>query len=94
MQVWLFGELAGAVKERPIELLLESPFCVDQVISELGRRYGDELLSRISTPAGAKARNCRVFLNGELVDNTATPVRNGTVPAQIELVLLSALQGG
>ena len=94
VQVWLFGSLASAVEERPITLHLESPFCVDQVIAELGRRYGIALLARITTPAGTKARNCRIFVNGEPVRDTAAPVQAATTPAQIELVLLSALEGG
>lgn len=94
VEVWLFGTLAEAVKERPVILQLECPFCVGDVIDELGRRYGPELPARITTPDGVKARNCRVFVNGQPVGDTAAPVRIGAIPTQVELILLNALEGG
>ena len=94
VEVWLFGTLGEAVTERPVILQLESPFCVADVIDELGRRYGPELLARITTPDGAKARNCRVFVDGRPVGDTAAPVPIGAIPTQVEVILLNALEGG
>ena len=94
VQVWLFGSLADAVEERPITLQLNSPFTIDEVIAELGRRCGAGLLGRITTPEGVKNRNCRVFVNGEPVADPALRIHAEAVPAQVELIVLSALEGG
>lgn len=94
VEVWLFGTLAEAVVERPVKLQLERPFCVADVIDELGRRHGPQLLARITAPDGVKARNCRVFVNGRPVGDIAAPLRIGAIPTQVELIVLNALEGG
>ena len=94
VQVWLFGSLADAVDERPVILRFDGAFCAGDVVAELGRRYGPELIAKITTPDGAKARNCRVFANGEPVGDSMTPIRTGTSPVRVELIVLNPLEGG
>jgi len=94
VQVWLFGSLADAVAERPITLQLNNPFSVAEVIAELGRTCGAGLLGRLTTPEGEKDRSCRVFVNGEAVTDTEVKIHTEAVPAQVELIVLSALEGG
>lgn len=93
-QVWLFGSLADTVGERPIALQFGGPFSVADVIAEIGRRYGPELLARMTTRDGAKARSCRVFVHGEPVLDITTPIRAGATPTRVEMILLGALEGG
>lgn len=94
VEVWLFGTLADAIPERPVTLQLRIPFCVADVIAELGRRCGGEFLARVTNPDGRKLSHCRVFVNGEPTDDTAAPVRAETSTARIEMILLTAAEGG
>ncbi len=92
VDVWLFGSLAEAVPERPLTLEFRNPFSIDDVIAELGRRYGDGFLSLVTSPEGGMLRHCRVFVNGEDVEDTQAPVC--AQAPQIEMILLTAAEGG
>lgn len=92
VEVWLFGSLAEAVPERPLRLEFRNPFSIDDVIAELGRRYGDGFLSLVTSPDGGMLRHCRVFVNGEDVEDTGAPVC--AQAPQIEMILLTAAEGG
>lgn len=94
VQVLLFGALANAIADRPITLALYPPFRIADVMVELGRRYGGEFLSRIAAPNGAKLNHCRVYVNGEPANDPGKPVQSGKSPAQIEIILLTAVEGG
>jgi len=94
VQLWLFGSLAGAVPERPLELQFPLPFSIGDVIAELGRRCGDEFTSRVTSPDGSLLRHCRVFVDGEAVEDPRAPVCAPDPVAQIEMILLTAAEGG
>jgi len=93
VQVWLFGSLADGV-ERPVRLEFRGPFCVADVVAKLGNLYGRTFLDRVTDSAGAIIRNCRVFVNGQCVEDATTPVQIDTPNADIELILLTAAEGG
>lgn len=93
-QIWLFGSLADSVPERPLRLQFRNPFSIGDVIAELGRRYGAEFLSRVTAPDGGMLRHCRVFVNGEPVEDTVAPVCANNSVAHIEIILLTAAEGG
>ena len=90
----LFGSLACAVAERTLSLEFRDPFCVADVIAELGRVNGRAFLDRVTDPKGGIFRNCRIFVNGQAVDDVAAPVRTETLQAEVELILLTAAEGG
>jgi hypothetical protein len=46
------------------------------------------------TIAGGLFRNCRVFVNGQAVDDAATPIQTGALQTEVELILLTAAEGG
>jgi hypothetical protein len=94
VQVSLFGSLAGAIDERPLALELQTPFAVDDVIAELGRRFGAAFLAKVTTPDGERVRHCRVYLDGEEIEDTAAPVRTRNARAQMEMIMLTAAEGG
>jgi hypothetical protein len=94
VDIWLFGSLAEAVAERPLTLEFRNPFSIDDVIAELGRRYGDAFLSLVTSPDGGMLRHCRVFVNGEDVEDTGAPVCAQEPLSQIEMILLTAAEGG
>lgn len=93
VQVWLFGSLADGV-ERPVDLEFRGPFCVADVVAKLGNLYGTAFLERVTDSAGAIVRNCRVFVNGQAVDDATTPIEIDAPHADIELILLTAAEGG
>ncbi|MGB5079572.1 MAG: MoaD/ThiS family protein [Burkholderiales bacterium] len=94
VHLWLFGSLAGALPERPLELRFPLPFSIADVIAELGRRCGDEFASRVTAPDGSLLRHCRVFVDGEAVEDPRAPVRAHDPVAHIEMILLTAAEGG
>lgn len=94
VEIWLFGSLGDAVPERPLRLQFRNPFSIDDVIAELGRRCGDEFLTLVTAPDGRMLRHCRVFVNGEAVEDTGAPVCVHEPLSQIEMILLTAAEGG
>lgn len=94
VQAWLFGSLADGVAERPVALEFRTPFCVRDVIAELGRLYGRAFLDQVTDSGGGIIRNCRVFVNGQAVDDAAAPIRTDALPTEVELILLTAAEGG
>ena len=94
VRVLLFGTLANSTSDRALTLNLRNPFCVADVIAELGRRYGGELLSLVADSGGRKFNHCRVYVNGEPVEDVAEPVHTAESPAEVEMILLTAAEGG
>jgi len=94
VQVWLFGSLADLFVQRPLTVEFRGPFSVGDVIAELGRRGGRAFLDRVMDPCGVMVRNCRVFVNGQSVEDASTPVRTQASQTDVELILLTAAEGG
>ena len=95
VQVWLFGSLADGVRERPVTVEFHGPFSVGDVIAELGRRWGRIFLDKVTAPGGGILGYCRMFVNGESVDDSTAPIQTTTKsPTQIEMILLTAAEGG
>ncbi len=94
VQVWLFGSLADGLAERPLVVGLRAPFSVEDVIAELGRRCGPEFLARFTTSGGGPVRHCRVYIDGDEVEDTAAPVRIRSACTRMEMILLTAAEGG
>lgn len=94
VQVWLFGSLADGVRERPLTVEFHGPFSAGDVIAELGRRWGRIFLDKVTAPGGGILGHCRLFVNGESVDDATAPIRIAESPTQIEMILLTAAEGG
>ncbi len=94
VQVWLFGSLNKNLVKNPVSVGLQKPFSVADVIAELGRTCGRTFLEQVSDPAGKLVRNCRVFVNGEAVNDTSMTVQVQTTQNRIELIMLTAAEGG
>lgn len=94
VQVWLFGSLADGFAERPLVVECRGAFSVDDVIAELGRLYGRAFLDRVTDAGGGIFRHCRVFVNGQAVDDAAMPIQTEASQTDIELILLTAAEGG
>lgn len=94
VRVWLYGTLANVDAARPIELQLPARFSADTVIGELGRRLGPQFLAHLVDAAGRKYEHCRVFVDGVEVEHSRLPVHDGTTAATVEMILLTAIEGG
>lgn len=94
INVWLYGTLAMDVAERPVRLQLPAPFSTDMVIRELGRRLGDAFRERVLDADGRKLCYCRIFVDGAEVEDPMQPIRAGAAPATVEMILLTAIEGG
>lgn len=94
VNVWLYGTLASGAIERPIRLQVPARFSTDVVIRELVSRLGDAFRGRVLDADGRKFHHCRVFVNGIEVDDTGRPVHRGPAPATVEMILLTAIEGG
>ncbi len=94
VKVWPYGTLASVLAERPLELQLPEGFSVRDVLAELGRRYGSEFSDLVIGGDGRKFRHCRVFVDGLPADDVETPVHVGSSPALVEIILLTAIEGG
>src|ERR1035437_5835284 len=77
VKIWLYGELATLLPERPLVIDLADGFTLGDVYAELGRRCGEEFLSVVIRPDGKKSAHCRVFVDGLPVDDLETPVHVG-----------------
>ena len=94
VQVWLFGSLHDGIAENPVTLQLPVPFSVRDAVAELGKLLGREFLERLTDSGGDLLRICRVFVNGQAIDDTAAPIRTTAAQAEIELIVLTAAEGG
>jgi len=94
VKVWLYGNLASVSEERPLVLQIPQGFTVADVLAELTRRYGEAFSDHVFAADGRKIRQCRVFVDGLPADDVDTPVHAGTAPALVEIILLTAIEGG
>lgn len=94
VQVWLFGSLNDGLVKSPVTLECPGPVSVRDVIAELGRVHGRAFLARVSDSGGDLFRNCRIFVNGQAVDDVAAPIQPGALHTEVELMLLTAAEGG
>ena len=94
VQVWLFGALNDKAVESRVTMEFHAPFSVKDVIAGLGHRFGRAFLERLTDSRGMLLRNCRVFVNGQDVDDIAAPIETAAAQAEIELILLTAAEGG
>lgn len=93
-QVRLFGSLNDGVAKSPITIEFGGLFSIRDVIAELGRLNGHEFLNRVTDINGVLRRDCRVFVNGRAIDDVARPLSAEGTQANIELVLVAAIEGG
>lgn len=94
VQVWLFGSLNDKAVESPVAMEFHAPFSVRDVIAELGHLFGRAFLDRLTDSAGVLLRTCRVFVNGQTVDDVAAPIETAGSQTEVELIVLTAAEGG
>jgi hypothetical protein len=94
VQVWLFGSLNDSAAKSPVTVEFRDPFSVRDVLAELGHLFGRAFLDRVTDSSGGMLRNCRVFVNGQAVDDAAAPIQTAASQTEVELILLTAAEGG
>ena len=94
IQVRLFGMLAGPEVTNPLKLQFPGNCALRDVIEELGRRLGPDFLHTLVSENGEAFNTCRVFLDGESVQDMATPISGGPGAATVEIILFREIEGG
>ncbi len=94
VEIWLFGYLALVAGERHISLNFPDGISAGDVVRRLADRYGPEIRKNIFDDTGAKSRFCRIFLNGLPIETLDAPLEADAKQQALELILLSAYEGG
>lgn len=94
VQVWLFGRLGDAGLPQPVELTMQSPLRVFDVIDGLGRIGGAALRRKLAGTGSGMVPACRVFVDGAPVEDEGAPIEVRSVPARVEVILLTGIEGG
>jgi len=94
INVQLFGALAAAGGARSCKFELSAPATVADALAVLKERLGERLTANMLDHTGAKRRHCRLFVNGHPVEDVRAPLPASGEPAEIEIILLIAPEGG
>lgn len=91
--VWLFGTLSLNSAPRPLVVDLPSGFTLLDLIVRLREHFDSDFLKDAIDSQNRLVSQCRVFINGRLVEELGVPVSAG-VQANIEIIMLGAIEGG
>ena len=95
IRVRLFGMLVGPEVANPMLLQFASGCALRDVIDELDRRLGPEVMRNVVSENGQSFNTCRLFLDGEPVEEMATRIsRKGTAAPTVEIILFREIEGG
>ena len=91
VRVRLFGSLRGSGV--PITLALGDGFTLRHVIAGLEARLGAEFLDGVLDEKGDLISQCRIFVDGRMIESLALPLPSGP-QANVEIILLVGIEGG
>lgn len=94
VRVHLFGALAAAGLPQPLMLRLAPRATVASLLVALGGALGPERFADVADGQGNKRRTCRVFVDGHAVDEADAPIVGRDGGADIEIILLTGIEGG
>ncbi len=94
VHVQLFGSLASIGTKRSFDFDMPGGAVVRDVLTMLGRGVGEEFLARVLDKSGSKHHYCRLFVDGVAVEDLESPLGTAADPTQIEIILLTGLEGG
>ena len=94
VRVRLFGSLAAEHAQQPIVVRMSSGATLGGVLAELGRVLGPARFAEVLGRRGDKRRTCRLFIDGEAVEDLSLPLcaRGGRV--DVEMIVLAGIEGG
>jgi hypothetical protein len=93
-EVWLFGRLMPSGWRNPLHLHLPAVNALHEVFGTLAAHLDADALARLVSPDGELHRACRVFVDGAPADGLNAPVRRAGRTARIEIIVLTAIEGG
>lgn len=93
-RVDIFGALAARLRERSFQVDLPAGGSVHDIVQEVARRAGPQFAARALAPSGELQRCCRAFVDGVPVDDPHARLPGGQRASSIELILLTAAEGG
>jgi hypothetical protein len=95
VRVRFFGMLLPSDMENPMILQFGSGCTLRDVVEELRRRLGSAFPCELIGENGELFNTCRVFVDGELLQNMSTAIfPRGSVSATLEIILLREIEGG
>ena len=94
VHVWLFGGLSKFVAERPSVLNMPDGFAARDVIAEMAKRCGPDFISTVMETPGRMTTCCKIFLDGQPVDDISRPLKTDGYTAEWEMIVLTGEPGG
>jgi hypothetical protein len=95
IRVRLFGMLVGPEVTNPMVLQFARGCALQDVMQELGRRLGPQVMRNLVGENGRSFNTCRLFLDGEPVEDMATRIsRKGPAAPTVEIILFREIEGG
>ncbi len=94
VHVHMFGMVSAMTGEREVTLHLPLDAVVNDVIAALAERYKTPLFEDAMAMAGKKTSHCRISVNGHLVREPTAPLTAEGGRSSVEIILLSAFEGG
>jgi hypothetical protein len=95
IRVRLFGMLVGPGVTNPMVLQFAKGCALRDVMQELGRRLGPDVMRNLLSENGQSFNTCRLFLDGEPVEDMATRIsRKGPAGPTVEVILFREIEGG
>lgn len=95
VRVRLFGMLVGPEVTNPVVLQFPAGCALRDVLEELGRRLGPGFMRTLVSGDGEWFNTCRLFIDGESVNDMATLISpRAAAAATIEIILLREIEGG
>ena len=92
--VRMFGMVCAMTGERELTLRLPLDAVVNDVIRALAERYKTALFEEAMSNARQKTSHCRISVDGYLVQDLNAPLRTKGSRTTVEIILLSAFEGG
>jgi hypothetical protein len=94
VHVHMFGMVSAMTGEREVTLHLPHDAVVNDLIGALAERYKTPLFEDAMAMAGKKTSHCRISVNGHLVREPTAPLKAEGGRSSVEIILLSAFEGG
>ena len=94
VDVLLFGLLSAVSTESPISLSLPSTATPLDVVAALEERFGAESFAQIKDPSVGILPCCRLFVNGEPLEDPHAKISPDGTAATVEMIILKGFEGG
>jgi hypothetical protein len=94
VRIWLYGALSQLCHERPLTIEFPRGITVSEMIEILSRHVGSDLIEKIMETPSRKLSVCRIFLGGTLVGLDDRLPDTAGAPAEFEMIMLTAIEGG